>query len=338
MKVSNCTVAFAVIMSLRERPEPSFSSRSIVGNSGFVQKIPDSLTPALFAGFGRTMTSYCSERAQDEFGILVLTRLSSVRHNHQTVETARLVISTAAGGTNTRLGLTQRRSADPERCRARARINCAHSTVDLHAAFCQRISQHRHKRQRRIGNRDAARPPVITKRHASGNLQSVRAEAAIDLQITLRSARRRRRAIRNRHERCRRTGRNHYRRADFLARLHSQIDRIVVNGQSTYLRAVRPLQIFPFPTAAQRRAIEITFVADQIAFDALHSGGHDAIGEIVDAFEVVAVIEARGNRRIAATVDNQIAFDRAFIRLFFRVNGSDEVIVRREPIERRRDG
>src|SRR5581483_5723897 len=92
-----------------------------------------------------------------------------------------------------------------------------------------------------------------------------------------------------------------------------------------------------FPTTAQRGAVEITLVADEVAFDALHARGHDAICEVVDAFEVIATVEARGKRRITATIDDEIAFDFAVVRFFFRVHRSNEMKVGRQSIERSRD-
>ena len=89
------------------------------------------------------------------------------------------------------------------------------------------------------------------------------------------------------------------------------------------------MQVFPFPATAERRAIKITFVADQIAFHAPDTGGHNSIREIVDSFEVITVIEASSDRRITAAKDDQIAFDRTFVGLFLRVNGGDEMIVGR---------
>ena len=107
-----------------------------------------------------------------------------------------------------------------------------------------------------------------------------------------------------------------HRRADLFARPHRQVDRVVVYGERADWRAVRPLQILPFPAAAEPVAVEITFVADQVAFDALHAGRDDSIGESVDAFEVISVVESRGDRRIAATVDDQIAFDLSIVIQF----------------------
>jgi hypothetical protein len=48
----------------------------------------------------------------------------------------------------------------------------------------------------------------------------------------------------------------------------------------------------PFPAAADGRTIEITFIANQIAFDPFDPG-HYPIGEIVDAFKVVSIVKAR---------------------------------------------
>ncbi len=69
----------------------------------------------------------------------------------------------------------------------------------------------------------------------------------------------------------------------------------------------------------------------------LYSGGHYASGEIVYAFKVVAIIKARRERRIATTIDDQVALDLSVLRLFFRVYRGCEVIVRRQSIERRGD-
>jgi len=55
------------------------------------------------------------------------------------------------------------------------------------------------------------------------------------------------------------------------------------------------LQILPLPTTAQGFAVKVTFVTDQVALHPCDSGSGDAIGEIVDAFEVIAVVEARGD-------------------------------------------
>src|SRR5207248_2089920 len=68
----------------------------------------------------------------------------------------------------------------------------------------------------------------------------------------------------------------------------------------------------------------------------LHSRSHYSIREIIYAFEVIAVVEARGDGRIAATVDDQIALDLSVVDLIFGVNRSDEVIVRSQSIKGRR--
>ena len=98
------------------------------------------------------------------------------------------------------------------------------------------------------------------------------------------------------------------------------------------------MQIFPFPTTAVAVAVEVTLVADEIAFHSFHSGSHDSIGEIVYAFEVITVIEACCNRRIAAAIDDQVAFDLSIFGFLFCIDGGDEMIVWRQPVHRCRDG
>src|ERR1051326_283496 len=100
----------------------------------------------------------------------------------------------------------------------------------------------------------------------------------------------------DRHERCRgRAGRYRYRKAYTQAWFYGQVNRVIVDCESAQLRAVGPGQVLPFPAAANWRAVEITFVANQIAFNAFDPGAHDPVGEIVNTFEVIAVIESRGD-------------------------------------------
>ena len=107
----------------------------------------------------------------------------------------------------------------------------------------------------------------------------------------------------DRSSRIRRPGRDQSRLAHGGSGLDEKIERVVVYGERRDLRAVVPRQIFPLPTRAIFRSDKVTLVADKIAFDAFHAGANDARGEIVDPFEIVAVVEAGGERRIAAPVD-----------------------------------
>src|SRR5207248_7349051 len=105
--------------------------------------------------------------------------------------------------------------------------------------------------------------------------------------------------------------------------------------QCEYLCGVEQGQVFQFPAAANRRSFKVTLIPNQVALNSFHSGGDDPIGKIIDAFEVVAVIEPRRDRWISCSPNAQkVAYHATLIWFFFRINRSDEMKIRSEAIER----
>src|ERR1051325_3052559 len=82
-----------------------------------------------------------------------------------------------------------------------------------------------------------------------------------------------------------------------------EIECVVVDGQRRNFSTVVPRQIFPVPTRTVLWSNEVALITDDIAVDTLNARGHDARREFVDSFEVVAVVETCGERRITPTVD-----------------------------------
>ena len=101
--------------------------------------------------------------------------------------------------------------------------------------------------------------------------------------------------IDDREQRIGWTSCDHCRLAHRSAGLDEQIQCVVVDRQRRDFGAVVPRQIFPVPTGTVLWSNKVTFVADDIALDALYSRGDDTRGEIVDAFEVIAVVETSGD-------------------------------------------
>src|SRR5215216_2784505 len=79
-------------------------------------------------------------------------------------------------------------------------------------------------------------------------------------------------------------------------RFDEQIERVVVYGERSDFRAVIPGQVFPIPTRSILWSNEVSLIANEIALDSFHSRSRNPCREIVDSFEVVAVIKTSRDR------------------------------------------
>src|SRR5919205_1553590 len=185
---------------------------------------------------------------------------------------------------------------------------------------------------------DAACIAAIFERDAAGDRDRILAEAAMDRELALSAFRRRCDLVDDREQWIGWTSRDQWRLADCRTWFDKEIEGVVVDCERRDLSAVVPRQIFPVPTRAVLWSKKVTFVADDVAFNALDACRNDPCGEIVDPFDVIAAVETCSNRRIATTVNDQITMnDTGSIRARDRVNGSRETIVGRQTIERSSD-
>src|SRR4051812_13813159 len=120
---------------------------------------------------------------QNQFGVLVLAGLK--RLGRDGGEWGRRKAGYLDGELINRSGRTVEARRDSRQHTASCSIiHCSQLTIDLHAAFEQGIAQHGNKCQRRIRNRYAAAETPVSNRQGSGNLERIRTETAINLQVT----------------------------------------------------------------------------------------------------------------------------------------------------------
>ena len=97
------------------------------------------------------------------------------------------------------------------------------------------------------------------------------------------------------------------RERDWLAQqgsgLEGEVHDVVFVRERGDLGPVVVVQVVPSPRAAERRAVEETFIADEVAGDVSHVGGGECVDERLQRLRVVAAVESRGHREVAPTVN-----------------------------------
>ena len=134
-------------------------------------------------------------------------------------------------------------------------------------------------------------------------------------------------------------GRERHRLAQHGGGLEGEVHDVVLVRERGDLGPVVIVQVIPSPRAAEGRAVEKTFVADEVARDASHSRSGEGVDQRLQRLRVVAAVEARGHREVAATEDRQVACQRA-VRVRFRggvARGADAELWA-EAVERERAG
>src|SRR6185437_8170178 len=150
---------------------------------------------------------------------------------------------------------------------------------------------------------DATRVTAIFERNAAGDRDRVFTKATMNRDLAPAAFRGCSYIIDYRKQRIWWTSRDRRGLAHRSARPDEEIERVIVGGERCDFGAGVPRQIFPIPPGAVLWTNKVTLVADKIAFDALHTRGSDAVREIVDTLEVVAVVEACRETRVAPAID-----------------------------------
>src|SRR5689334_15388686 len=153
---------------------------------------------------------------------------------------------------------------------------------------------------------DPAGVTSVFERDGAADGDRVLAETAVNREVAPEAFRGSRDVVDDLQQRIGWAGRDQRRLAHCGAGFNEEIERVVVRSQGRDFSAVVPGQIFPVPAGTVLWSNEVTLIADDVTFDALHARSNDARRDIVDCFEVVAVIEAGGDRWIAATVNDQV--------------------------------
>ena len=129
------------------------------------------------------------------------------------------------------------------------------------------------------------------------------------------------------------------RRANAGPGLDQRLQRVVIDRQRRNLRAVVILQVIPRPAGSEGRAVEVAVVAHQVAGDAFHARVGEGAYQRFERLVNVAAVQARIDGRVAAAIDDQIAFERApRVGSGFGVKGGLDAVIGAEPVERQRHG
>ena len=126
-------------------------------------------------------------------------------------------------------------------------------------------------------NRHRASVISATKRQATRNVNDVFADRAINDNARLACFGRSLCAIDDRHPGGRRAGRDATRYANTLGGLDEEVKRVVIQGECRRFRAIVFLHIIPFPARTDGGRCKVTFIANQIAVDAPHTGAHQVV-------------------------------------------------------------